>query len=122
MREAVHRESEGLVDYCDTCKLDTNHGGYDFCPTETKGKLSAALLQINDVKVCLQDLRDLLAEQPKSCSRPFILGAIRRLMEYQEKYAEKPKCEVCGGINSNLCSACMGGEMPLSIEKRKEQP
>jgi len=34
------------MDYCDTCKLDTNHGGYDFCPHETKSKLDKALLQI----------------------------------------------------------------------------
>ena len=40
----------------------------------------------------LQDLRGLLAEQPKESSRPFILEARRRVAAYDERWAHKPQC------------------------------
>lgn len=27
------------MEFCDTCKTETNHGGYDFCPAEVRSKL-----------------------------------------------------------------------------------
>ena len=83
------------MDYCDTCKLDTNHGGYDFCPHETKSKLDKALLQIR-----AYEQRILECRVSSSTEVQKVLDSIEVVI------ADKRKC-ICGGVGLGV--ACEAG-------------
>lgn len=60
----------------------------------TQEELRTLRLQVRDTQTCVQDLRDLLAEQDQASSRrAFIIGARARLKAYEERWAEKRVCE-----------------------------
>jgi hypothetical protein len=73
-------------------------------------------LQVHDAKDCIQDLRDLLAEQPKESSRPFILGARRRLRAFDERWTEKrmPPVQITEGDIKNLEQRSKGLPDPVT--------
>lgn len=68
------------MEYCDTCQLDTNHGGYDFCPTETKRKLDKTLLQLSEKHSDL--MRLMTAVGPYSTVESAVKFAVRTRQEW----------------------------------------
>ena len=56
-------------------------------------ELDAKDRQIEDAEKCVNDLQDLLAEQPLDSFRPLVISGRAHLGTYRLKYKVKPECE-----------------------------
>ena len=86
------------MDYCDTCKLDTNHGGYDFCPTETKRKLDETVLQLGEARRIVGNWDD--------CGAVEALGQLDKILNTQKSKEEGLRCDICQKVKPDTILRC----------------